>query len=40
MNAGILDPMDRLLIVSLKAARALNGKDKYCIEFIQAYREG
>lgn len=38
LDAAILDPLDKKLVMSLKATNALLGKDQYCMEFIKAYR--
>jgi 5-methyltetrahydrofolate corrinoid/iron sulfur protein methyltransferase len=44
MNAGmdsvILDPLNRDIMGLIYATEALLGKDEYCIEYINAYREG
>ncbi len=44
MNAGmdsvILDPLNRDLMGMIYATEALLGNDEYCIEYINAYREG
>lgn len=40
MDAAILDPTDRELVAALHAARAVSGKDEYCMELISAFREG
>jgi len=44
MNAGmdsvILDPLNRDMMGLIYATEALLGKDEYCIEYINAYREG
>jgi 5-methyltetrahydrofolate--homocysteine methyltransferase len=40
MDSAILDPTDKQLYASLRAAVMLAGKDNYCREYIQAYREG
>ncbi len=44
MNAGmdsvILDPLNRNIMGLIYATEALLGKDEYCIEYINAYREG
>lgn len=39
MDAAILDPTDRELFASLAAAKVINGRDEYCLEYIEAYRE-
>ena len=44
VNAGVdvifLDPLDKVLVATLKAANALLGRDESCLEYIKAYREG
>lgn len=40
LDAAILDPLDKNIIASLKASRALVGLDEYCAEYIKAFREG
>ncbi len=40
LDSAILDPTDKKLFGAMKAALALMGEDEYCLEFIEAYREG
>jgi 5-methyltetrahydrofolate corrinoid/iron sulfur protein methyltransferase len=40
MDAAIVDPTDRDLVSALYAARAVFGRDDYCMELIEAFREG
>ncbi len=40
LDSAILDPTDKPLYGSLKAALAVTGKDDFCMEYITAYREG
>ncbi len=40
LDAAIVDPCDRQLMMNIKAAEALLGRDEYCVEYIRAYREG
>ncbi|HBT47742.1 MAG TPA: methyltetrahydrofolate--corrinoid methyltransferase [Peptococcaceae bacterium] len=40
MDAFILDPLDRPLMSLLAAAKAVAGKDDYCLEYIAAARAG
>jgi 5-methyltetrahydrofolate corrinoid/iron sulfur protein methyltransferase len=44
MNAGmdsvILDPLNRDMMGMIYATEALLGNDEYCIEYINAYRQG
>ena len=39
LDAAILDPTDKLMLSSLRAAEALIGRDDYCAEYIRAFRE-
>jgi 5-methyltetrahydrofolate--homocysteine methyltransferase len=40
MDTVILNPLNKKLMASLKAARALVGSDEYCMDYIAAYRKG
>jgi len=40
LDTAIVDPCDRQLMMNLKAAEALLGRDEYCVEYLRAYREG
>ncbi|MCC6197402.1 MAG: dihydropteroate synthase [Burkholderiales bacterium] len=40
MDAAIVDPTDAQLISAMYAARAVCGRDDYCMELIEAFREG
>jgi 5-methyltetrahydrofolate--homocysteine methyltransferase len=40
LDAAIVDPCDRQLMMNVKAAEALLGRDEYCVEYLRAYREG
>ena len=40
INAVFLDPLDSKLMTSLKVAYTLLNRDKYCHNYITAYREG
>lgn len=40
MDTVILNPLNKRLMASLKAARALVGTDEYCMDYIAAYRKG
>lgn len=40
MDAAIVDPTDRELMSAMRAARAVCGRDDYCMDFIEAFREG
>jgi cobalamin-dependent methionine synthase I len=40
MDAAILDPTDRELASAMAAARAVYGRDDYCMDLIDAFRAG
>jgi 5-methyltetrahydrofolate--homocysteine methyltransferase len=40
LDAAIVDPCDPELMMNIKAAEALLGRDKYCSNYLRAYREG
>jgi len=40
LDSAILDPTDKQLFASLKAALSVNGKDDFCMNYITAFREG
>ena len=40
LDSAILDPTDKKLFGALKAARMVIGKDEFCMQFIQAFRDG
>lgn len=40
LDAAIVDPTDKQIISSLRAASALLGMDEYCTNYIKAFREG
>jgi 5-methyltetrahydrofolate--homocysteine methyltransferase len=40
LDAAIVDPCDRQLMVNLRAAEALLGRDEYCVQYLRAFREG
>jgi 5-methyltetrahydrofolate--homocysteine methyltransferase len=40
LDSAILDPTDRQLFGALKTALMINGKDEFCMEYINAFREG
>jgi cobalamin-dependent methionine synthase I len=40
MDAAIIDPTDKRMMAMIKAAMVLLGKDNFCSEYIQAFREG
>jgi len=40
MDSAITDPTNREMLGAIRATEALIGKDEYCLDFIQAYRDG
>ena len=40
LDAAILDPCDKELMASIIATKALVGKDEYCLNYLEAYRQG
>jgi 5-methyltetrahydrofolate--homocysteine methyltransferase len=40
LDAVIMNPSDKAIVQALRAADALLGKDNYCREYLQAYRNG
>jgi 5-methyltetrahydrofolate--homocysteine methyltransferase len=40
LDAGIVDPCDPQLMVNIRAAEALLGRDQYCANYLRAFREG
>ncbi len=40
LDAAIVDPCDAQLMMNVRAAEALLGRDEYCANYIQAFREG
>ncbi len=40
LDTAILDPCDRQLMANLAAAEALLGRDKHCVGYLRAFREG
>lgn len=39
MDAALIDPLDKRMQTAIKASEALLGKDRYCMNFIQAHRK-
>lgn len=39
LDSAILDPTDKKLYSSLKAAQAVSGKDEFCMDYIAAFRK-
>ncbi len=40
LDAAIVDPCDRQLMAKILIANALMGRDEYCMDYINAYRQG
>ena len=40
LDAAIVDPCDPQLMMNVRAAEALLGRDEFCASYIQAFREG
>ncbi len=40
LDAAIIDPTDTHLVSAMHAARAVFGRDEYCVELLDAFREG
>lgn len=40
MDSAIMDPLDTYMQTTLYATQALLGEDDYCMEYLEAYREG
>ncbi len=40
LDSAIVDPLDRDLMAAVYAAEALVGRDEWCMNYIQAHREG
>jgi cobalamin-dependent methionine synthase I len=40
MDAAIVDPTDKSLMVVLMASRAILAQDEFCLEYIRAWRQG
>jgi len=40
LDAAIVDPCDRQLMINIAAAEALLGRDEYCVEYLRAFRQG
>jgi 5-methyltetrahydrofolate--homocysteine methyltransferase len=40
LDAAILDPTDKKLLGVLRAALMLAGKDRFCMDYIKAFRKG
>ena len=40
LDSAILDPLDKRLMAYIYAAEALLGKDDFCMNYLEKYREG
>lgn len=40
MDGALVDPLDKRIVAAIKATEAISGQDRYCMNFIQAYRKG
>ena len=40
LDSAIMDPTDRALYEALLAAEVVLGRDRYCLNYTNAYREG
>jgi len=40
LDSAILDPTDKQLFGTLKAALMIAGKDEFCMQYIDSFREG
>ena len=40
MDSAIMDPLDKVIMAHVYAARAVLGQDEFCAEYITAQREG
>jgi 5-methyltetrahydrofolate--homocysteine methyltransferase len=40
LDSAIIDPTDKDLMASLRAAEALLDRDRFCANYITAYRQG
>lgn len=40
LDGAIINPLDKEMMASIKAAEALAGKDDFCVNYIQAFRSG
>ncbi len=40
LDAAIVDPCDRQVMMNIRAAEALLGRDEYCVNYLRAFREG
>jgi 5-methyltetrahydrofolate corrinoid/iron sulfur protein methyltransferase len=40
LDAPIVDPCDQQMMMNLRAAEALIGRDEYCVAYLRAFRDG
>ena len=40
LDAAVVDPCDRQLVMNIRAAEAILGRDKMCANYLRAYKEG
>lgn len=40
LNSAIMNPLDKKMMANIKAAEMLMGKDEYCADYMDAYRNG
>lgn len=40
LDSAIIDPTDKMLYGSLKAALMIDGKDEFCMDYVTAFRQG
>ena len=40
LDAVIMDPLDAMMVALIYAAEALMNKDRFCLKYIEAYRQG
>lgn len=40
LNSAILNPLDKRMMANITAAEMLAGKDEYCMNYVDAYRNG
>jgi cobalamin-dependent methionine synthase I len=40
LDAVIMDPLDKDMVALIYAAEALTGRDRFCLKYIEAYRQG
>ena len=40
LDGAIVNPLDKKMMASIKAAETLVGKDNFCMDYLKAYRAG